>query len=215
MLVPPTCDIENRKRRESEGLTEKKVIRTPFDPAEIKSLRSGEIVYLTGRIFTARDQAHILMLRDGIPKNLETKRLAVYHCGPIAKQELGKWRILSAGPTTSMRMESLESDFLELSGALAVIGKGGMGPRTLESLKKLGAVYLSITGGVGVTAMKQLGPVKAVHFLEELGPVEAVWEFDAIELGPLVVTMDTHGHSLHENVAADTRSNLERVLDRA
>lgn len=190
----------------------KKIIRTPLDPAELKTLKSGEVVYLTGRIFTARDQAHIMMLRDGIPPELETKRLAVYHCGPIAKPDPLGWRILSAGPTTSMRMESLESDFLEKSGALAIIGKGGMGPRTLEALKRLGAVYLSITGGVGVTAMKQLGPVKKVHFLDELGPVEAVWEFDAIELGPLVVTMDTHGHSLHESVSAETKSNLERVL---
>jgi tartrate/fumarate subfamily iron-sulfur-dependent hydro-lyase beta chain len=194
---------------------EKKVDHTPLDSSVVKSLKSGEVVYITGRIFTARDQAHILMLREGIPPELETAGLAVYHCGPIAKPEFGGWRILSAGPTTSMRMESLESEFLERSGALAIIGKGGMGPRTMEALTRLGAVYLSITGGVGVTAMQQLGPVKGVHFLEELGPVEAVWEFDAVELGPLVVTMDTHGHSLHDRVSADTRANLGRLLDNA
>lgn len=193
-------------------MTEKRILRTPLEPSRVRSLRSGEVVYITGRIFTARDQAHLLMLREGIPPGLETKRLAVYHCGPIAKPDLSGWRILSAGPTTSMRMESLESDFLEMSGVLAVIGKGGMGPRTLEALKRLGAVYLSITGGLGVTSMKQLGPVKAVHFLDELGPVEAVWEFDAVEFGPLVVTMDTHGHSLHDDVSAQTRANLERIL---
>ena len=193
-------------------MNEKRIIHTPLDPALVRSLRSGEVVYLTGRIFTARDQAHILMLREGIPAGLETKQLAIYHCGPIAKPDLGGWRILSAGPTTSMRMESLESEFLEKSGALAVIGKGGMGPETLEALKKLGAIYLSITGGVGVTAMKQLGPVKAVHFLDELGPVEAVWEFDAIKFGPLVVTMDTHGHSLHADVSKETRANLDHIL---
>ena len=193
----------------------RKTIHTPLDPGAVRSLRIGEVVHLTGPIFTARDQAHMLMLDEGIPPGLNTEGLAVYHCGPIAKQEHGRWRILSAGPTTSMRMESMQSRFLEMSRALAVIGKGGMGAETLEALKNLGAVYLSITGGVGVSAMKQLGPVKAVHFLERLGPVEAVWEFDAIEFGPLVVTMDTHGHSLHDNVSAETKSNLDKVLDRA
>ncbi len=193
----------------------KKVVRTPLDPSLVKSLRIGEVIYLSGRIFTARDQAHLLMLKGGIPSGLKTRGLAVYHCGPIAKQEMGKWRILSAGPTTSIRMESMEPRFMEISGVLAVIGKGGMGPGTLDALKRLGAVYLSITGGVGVTAMKQLGPVQAVHFLDELGPVEAVWEFDAKELGPLVVTMDTHGHSLHDHVSSETLTNLEMVLKKA
>ncbi|MFO7618487.1 MAG: FumA C-terminus/TtdB family hydratase beta subunit [Thermoplasmata archaeon] len=193
-------------------MTEKRVLRTPLDSSTIRALKIGDIVYLTGRVFTARDQAHMLMLRTGIPKELDTRGLAVYHCGPIVKNGPKGPRITSAGPTTSMRMESLQPRFLELSGAMAVIGKGGMGPSTLEALEKLGAVYLSITGGLGALAMKQLGDIKAVHFLEELGPVEAVWEFDAEEFGPLVVTMDSHGNSLHEAVSAVTLENLARVL---
>jgi tartrate/fumarate subfamily iron-sulfur-dependent hydro-lyase beta chain len=195
-------------------MSKKQVLKTPLDPSAVKALNVGDIVYLSGRLFTARDQAHMLMLRQGIPKDLETKGLAVYHCGPIVKENENGQYITSAGPTTSMRMESLEPDFLKLSGALAVIGKGGMGPSTLEALKKCGAVYLSITGGVGALAMKQLGPIKAVHFLEELGPVEAVWVFDAIELGPLVVTMDSHGNSLHKTVSAETLINLDKILAR-
>jgi tartrate/fumarate subfamily iron-sulfur-dependent hydro-lyase beta chain len=195
-------------------MTKKHVLRTPLASSDVMALKVGDVVYLDGRIFTARDQAHMLMLKQGIPKGLETKGLAVYHCGPIVKENENGQYITSAGPTTSMRMESLEPEFLRLSGTLAVIGKGGMGPSTLEALKKYGAVYLSITGGVGALAMKQLGPIKAVHFLEELGPVEAVWEFDARELGPLVVTMDAHGNSLHKTVSAETLINLEKVLMR-
>jgi tartrate/fumarate subfamily iron-sulfur-dependent hydro-lyase beta chain len=194
-------------------VTGKRIIRTPLDQKTIGSLKIGDVVFLSGRIFTARDQAHMLMLKDGLPPGLETKGLAVYHCGPIVKQMNGERVITSAGPTTSMRMESLEPEFLEMSGARAVIGKGGMGHGTLKALERLGAVYLSITGGLGALAMKRLGPMKEVHFLEELGPVEAVWVFDAEELGPLVVTMDSHGNSLHDAVSAVTGENLAGVLD--
>jgi len=215
MLVPQACHYKVGQGREGGLTAEKRIIRTPLDPRTVKSLKIGDAVYLTGRIFTARDQAHILMLKDGIPPGLETKGLAVYHCGPIVKQRNGERIITSAGPTTSMRMESLETEFLEMSGALAIVGKGGMGPETLKALEKLGAVYLSITGGLGALAMKRLGPIKAVHFLEELGPVEAVWVFDAVELGPLVITMDSHGNSLHEAVSAVTRENLARILEKS
>jgi len=190
----------------------KRILKTPFDSQEIKELAVGDIVYITGRIFTARDQAHMRMLKLGIPDDLLTENMPVYHCGPIAKKNGNGWDITSAGPTTSMRMETLEPDFLKLSGSKAIIGKGGMGDETLEALKENGAVYLSITGGVGALAMKQLGPAKAVHFIEELGPVEAVWEFDAVELGPLVVSMDSKGNSLHSQVFEETKKNLERIV---
>ncbi len=215
MLVPQARHNKVGQGREGGLTAERKIIRTPLDPGAVKSLKIGEIVYMSGRIFTARDQAHVLMLKKGIPPGLETKGLAIYHCGPIVKQRNGERTITSAGPTTSMRMESLEPEFLEMSGALAIVGKGGMGHGTLRALERLGAVYLSITGGLGALAMKRLGSIKEVYFLEELGPVEAVWLFDADELGPLVVTMDSHGNSLHEAVSAVTRENLARILGKA
>ena len=190
----------------------KRILKTPFDPNEIKQLAVGDIVYITGRIFTARDQAHMMILERGIPSNLATENFPVYHCGPIAKRNGDGWLITSAGPTTSLRMESLEPEFLKLTGSKAIIGKGGMGDSTLQALKEQGAVYLSITGGVGALAMKQLGSAKAVHFIDELGPVEAVWEFDATELGPLVVTMDSKGNSLHSQMFEKTKENLERIV---
>ena len=193
-------------------MSEKRILKTPLDPEEVKNLAIGDIVYITGHVFTARDQAHMMLLKNGIPEDILTKNMPVYHCGPIAKKNGKGWEITSAGPTTSMRMETLEPDFLRFSGAKAIIGKGGMGPRTLEALKENGAVYLSITGGVGATAMKQLGPAKNVHFIDELGPVEAVWEFDAVELGPLVVTMDSKGNSLHSQVFEKTAENLKQFL---
>lgn len=194
-------------------MTGRRIIETPLSRDAAGRLKMGDVVYLTGRLFTARDQAHMLMLERGIPPGLGTKDMVLYHCGPIVKERDGAMVVTSAGPTTSMRMEALEPRFLEISGARAVIGKGGMGAGTLEALKNLGCVYLSITGGVGALAMRALGPVRAVHFLEELGPVEAVWEFDATELGPLVVTMDSHGNSLHDTVGAVTAENLAGILN--
>lgn len=125
---------------------------------------------------------------------------------------VGGWSILSAGPTTSFRMESLEPRFLDLFGVKVIIGKGGMGPRTLEALRKHTVVYAAFTGGAGALAARGLGRVKGVHYLDELGMAEAVWVFEAREFGPLVVSMDSHGGSLYEGVNRTTGENLRDIL---
>ncbi len=187
-------------------------LKTPIDNETISKLVAGDIIYLSGTVFTARDEAHMELLEHGDIPGFDMTGLGLYHCGPVMQQKDGKWNIISAGPTTSFRMETLEPEFLDKFKVKLIIGKGGMGPLTLESLKKHNVVYVSFTGGAGALAAKGLGEVKGVYYLEELGMPEAVWVFEAKGFGPLIVSMDSKGHSLYDDVNSKTKENLERLL---
>ncbi len=190
----------------------KKVIDTPIDPEEVKELRVGDTFYITGIIFTARDSAHekLLSLED---KELpfDPSKYAMFHCGPAIHKVDGKWTVVSAGPTTSIRMEIFEDDFIERFGTKIIIGKGGMGPRTLKALEKHGAVYVQYTGGAGALMAKAIEEVEDVYFLEELGIPEAFWMLRVKEAGPFLVTMDSTGKSLHDEVAEKVKKNLAKI----
>ncbi len=180
---------------------EKIHLQTPLSTKDIKNLSVGDTVYLSGQIFTARDEAHkkILELKKKTGKiPFNPKGMALFHCGPIVRKEKNKWIIVSAGPTTSARMESLERKFLSSFGVKIIIGKGGMGKETLKALKKTGAVYTHFTGGAGALAAKAIKEVENVYFLKELGMPEAVWILKAENFGPLIVTMDAKGNSFYE-----------------
>ncbi len=187
----------------------KKVLTTPLDPEEVSRLRVGDAFYITGIIFTARDSAHekFLSLRDEeLP--FDPAKYALFHCGPAIHKVDGKWTVVSAGPTTSIRMEIFEDKFIERFGTKIIIGKGGMGERTLKALEKHGAVYVQYTGGAGALMAKAIEEVEDVHFLEELGIPEAFWMFRVKEAGPFLVTMDSTGKSLHADVAETVKKNL-------
>lgn len=151
-------------------------------------------------MFTARDSAHMKILGMK-PKNLpfDPSSMALYHCGPLMKKENGLWIVVSAGPTTSSRMEEMENILLEQFGIHLIIGKGGMGKRTIKALKKTGSVYAAFPGGAGVLAADRIIYVPQVYWLEELGMPEAVWIFEVKEFGPLVVAMDSIGQSLYQH----------------
>jgi fumarate hydratase subunit beta len=170
-------------------------LRTPLGN-EVLDLRAGEQVTLSGIVYTARDEAHEQMMKEGIP--FDPRGAAVYHCGPVISGS----RILAAGPTTSARMNTL-SGFLLDAGVRALIGKGGMSA-DVSGLMRDRAVYLACTGGCAVLAASRM-ELKGVYF-EDLGMAEAIWilEFDHI---PLVVGMDSHGQNLVEDVAG--RAKLE------
>jgi tartrate/fumarate subfamily iron-sulfur-dependent hydro-lyase beta chain len=187
-------------------------LNTPVDDKTVSKLKVGDIIYLSGTVFTARDEAHMELIKDGAPEGLDMQGLALYHAGPVMKQEDGKWKVTAAGPTTSYRMETLEPDFLDKFPVKIIIGKGGMGPLMLAALKKHNVVYTSFTGGAGALAAKGLGEVRTVYYLEELGMPEAVWVFEAKDYGPIVVGMDAHGNSLYDEVNARAKENLERIL---
>ena len=172
----------------------------PLSNDEIQNLHVGDIVFLSGNLFTARDEAHQQLLRtpvDQLP--FDPDSLGLYHCGPLMKKTKNHWQVIAAGPTTSSRLELFEADLLEKFPLIQVIiGKGGMGKDTLTALHNKG-VYLSYTGGAAALAADQISTVKDVFWLEELGMAEAIWIFEVRSFGPLVVGMDSHGKSLFSN----------------
>jgi fumarate hydratase subunit beta len=190
------------------------VLTTPLDEAKIRALHAGDTIYVTGRMFTARDDAHHVLLEaaaKGDPLPLDPGDMAMFHCGPVVEQTDGVWQVVSAGPTTSARMEMFEAEFLDRFGTRLIIGKGGMGPRTLEALQRVGAVYTHFTGGAGALAARAVRRVPAVYWLEELGIPEAVWVFDVERFGPLTVAMDAHGRSLYEELAVTVKKNMDAI----
>ncbi len=189
-----------------------RVLETPISKEEVRDLTVGDVVYVSGTMFTARDEAHRVLLELGAPLPLEG--LALFHCGPVVQKVDGGWRVVAAGPTTSARMEMFEADFLKRFKPRLIIGKGGMGKRTLAALEEVGAVYTHFTGGAGALAARAIKRVREVHFLEELGIPEAVWVLEVERFGPLVVTMDAHGRSLYEELERTVSANLARIKER-
>ena len=172
----------------------------PIAKKEIQKLHIGDIVYITGEVFTARDEAHQRLLKypsDTLPFAIDS--IGLYHCGPLMKKSKEGWEVIAAGPTTSSRMEFFEAELLKkFSSINIIIGKGGMGGQTVEALKDRG-VYVAYTGGAAALAADQITAVKQVYWLEELGMAEAVWIFQVDHFGPLVVGIDAHGQTLFKN----------------
>ncbi len=182
--------------------------KTPITDA--RKYKVGDVIYITGEVILARDEAHKKLLEEGAPIDLEGS--VIYHCGPVVTKKNGEWKVVAAGPTTSIRMEIFEDEFIKRFHPAIIVGKGGMGERTLKALKEHGAVYAAYTGGCGALAAERIKSVKEVHFLEELGIPEAVWVFRVKEFGPLVVTMDSHGNSIYDEIDEKAKKNLDEIL---
>jgi fumarate hydratase subunit beta len=192
-------------------------LTTPLTEGDVRRLRAGDIVYLSGLIFTARDAAHkkiISILESGGKLPFETRGLAVYHAGPIVRRRDGEWEVVAAGPTTSARMEPVEPRFIELTGVRMIIGKGGMGRGTREACQRYGAVYAVFTGGAAVLAAQSVERVEAVYWLDELGMAEAVWLLRVRDFGPLTVVIDSHGNDLYEETLSTARSKAAEILEK-
>ena len=191
-------------------------LRTPISEEDIRKLRVNDVLYVSGTIVTARDQAHrraLEFFKQGklLPINLEG--LAVFHCGPLMGKEGDKWIIVSAGPTTSTRMEVFEDEFIEKFKVRVIIGKGGMGARTTEAMRKYGAVYGAFTGGAGVLASQAVKSVKRVEWLD-LGMPEALWILEVEEFGPLTVAIDSHGNNLFLEVGKRVETNKQKIYEK-
>ncbi|MCS7216554.1 MAG: FumA C-terminus/TtdB family hydratase beta subunit [Candidatus Bipolaricaulota bacterium] len=189
-----------------------RVLTTPIAEGEARALRAGDVFYLTGLLITARDEAHRKALERGAPLPLEG--LAIFHCGPVVQRKGDSWEVVAAGPTTSARMELFEAEFLRRFRPRVIVGKGGMGEKTLQALAEVGAVYAHFTGGAGVLAAQAIRRVRDVFWLEELGIPEAIWVFEVERFGPLVVAMDAHGRSLYKDLSAQVERNLEAIRAR-
>ena len=177
-------------------------LSTPISEKTVRQLRVNDTIYLSGTIITARDAAHKRALRfheEGkqLPVNLEG--LAVFHCGPLVKKEKGVWRMVAAGPTTSSRMDLFEDEFIKNFKVRVVVGKGGMGKRTVDAMKQYGAVYGAFTGGAAVLAAKAIKHVKGVEW-SDLGMPEAMWILEIEDFGPLTIAIDAHGNNLFETI---------------
>ena len=192
-----------------------KQLTTPVAEEAITALQVGDVVYLTGELFTARDRAHHRLLEYlNADKGSEIPippGAVLYHCGPVVRRQNASWEVLAAGPTTSSRMDLLTPTLIEQLQIRGIIGKGGMGDATRAAMQRHGCVYLAMTGGAAVLASARIKAVKKVYWID-LGMAEAVWQLQVEEFGPLVVGIDAHGTSLYERVTAEARRQLAAIV---
>jgi fumarate hydratase class I len=179
-------------------------LTTPLSEQEVRALKVGDVVLLNGLVHTARDAVHHHLMSHEPPVDLHGG--ALFHCGPVVLREGEGWRMTAAGPTTSQREEAYEAEVIRRYGVRAVIGKGGMGPRTLAALRECGAVYLNAVGGAAQLYASCIESVEGADLLE-FGPPEAMWHVRVKDF-PVIVTMDAHGASLHERVENDSLQAL-------
>ena len=193
------------------GTSGKKAIalHTPLSEADVRKLKAGDMVLLSGTVFTGRDEVHKYLSKGGDLPIL--KDGVIYHCGPVVLEEKGAYRVVAAGPTTSIREEPYQADIIQRYGVKAVIGKGGMGTKTLQACKEHGCVYLHAIGGAAQIYARCVEKVEGVQLKEKFGSPEAVWVLRVKDF-PAVVTMDSHGQSLHQEVAEASKRRLQSVL---
>ncbi len=191
-------------------------LSTPITEEQIRKLNVNDILYVSGTIVTARDQAHRRALeyfKDGKPLPLNIEGLAVFHCGPVVSKQGEQWVAVAAGPTTSTRMDIFEDEFIGDFKVRVIIGKGGMGKRTTDAMSKYGAVYGAFTGGAAVLAAKAITKVKGVEWFD-LGMPEAMWIFEVKDFGPLVVAIDSHGNNLFTDVHKKVEESKIRIYQK-
>ncbi len=174
----------------------KKILSTPIRDEDLENLRVGDVVYLTGHIVTCRDVAHRRLIEFKRELPVDLKGGAIFHAGPIVRKlENGQFEMVSIGPTTSMRMEKFEREFIEQTGVKLIVGKGGMGPLTEEGCKKHKAVHAIFPGGCAVLAATQVEEIEDAQW-QDLGMPETLWVNRVRELGPLIISIDTQGNNL-------------------
>jgi fumarate hydratase class I len=186
-------------------------LNTPISEQAIRALKVGDSVEISGVLFTGRDAVHKYLHEGGqLPKAVDLRNGVLYHCGPVViKDAQGAWKVVAAGPTTSIREEPYQGQIIKDFGLRGVIGKGGMGERTLAACQQFGCVYFHAVGGAAQVLAECIKRVGGVYLLEQFGAPEAIWELE-VERFPVVVTMDAHGHSLHQEVFAASQAELAK-----
>ncbi len=176
----------------------KKILTTPIKTEDLIDLRIGDVIYLTGTLVTCRDTGHKRRVLSNVKPKVDLQGGAVFHAGPIVKKTNDKWEMVSVGPTTSMRMEKYEKEFIEATGVKLIIGKGGMGEKTTKACIDNKVVHTVFPGGSAVVAGSEVEEITDVEWLD-LGMPEAFWVLKVKEFGPLIVSIDTKGNNLFEN----------------
>ena len=186
-----------------------KELKHPFSEKSIRALKAGDAVSITGRIYTGRDKFH-KFFADGGKIPVDFKDGALYHCGPVVVRS-EEWKVVAAGPTTSVRENPYEPDFIAKTGVRVIIGKGGMDANTLAAMKRHGCVYIQAVGGGGAIYADAVKRVAGVSLLKEFGAAEAVWHLDVVDFRG-VVAMDAHGRSLFAEVDAASKRRLSDLI---
>jgi fumarate hydratase class I len=183
-------------------------LRAPITDQQVRALKVGDVVLISGPVFTGRDQVHAYLMKNDPPVDLRGSVL--YHCGPVVvKDAQGGWQVTAAGPTTSIREEPYQAEILKRYGVRAVVGKGGMGAKTLAGLKESGGVYLNAIGGAAQFYARCIDRVTGVSLMQ-FGTPEAMWHLEVHDF-PAIVTMDSHGNSLHKEVEEESGAVLETL----
>ncbi len=178
----------------------KKILVTPITAEDLQDIHTGDILYMEGTLVTCRDVAHRRLIEGGRELPVDLRGSAIFHAGPIVRAVAGEanaYEMVSVGPTTSMRMERFEKEFIARTGVRLIIGKGGMGPETQEGCRQHGALHCVFPAGCAVLAATEVLRITEHHW-DELGMPETLWCCDVKEFGPLVVSIDVHGHNLFE-----------------
>ena len=199
--------------KSTNGFIDMTELTTPITEEQVRGLKVGDQVSISGVVFTGRDAVHKYLHEGGaLPEGVSLEGGIIYHCGPVVQHDdHGEWHVTAAGPTTSIREEPYQADIMKKFGVRGVIGKGGMGPKTLAGCAENGCVYLHGIGGAAQVLAEHITKVRNVYFKEEFGSPEAIWELE-VEGFPAVVTMDCHNESLHADVAAASQAALEENL---
>jgi fumarate hydratase, class I len=182
-------------------------LQAPITEEQVRSLKVGDVVLVSGLMFTGRDAVHAHLMKN--PPPVDLRGSVLYHCGPVVAREGDGWRVTAAGPTTSIREEPYQADLLKRYGVRVVIGKGGMGAKTLAALEEHGAVYLNAIGGAAQFYARTITGVDGVSLLE-FGTPEAMWHLRVQDF-PAIVTMDAHGNSLHKDVEQASGEELAQL----
>ncbi|MGD8191730.1 fumarate hydratase [Brevibacillus ginsengisoli] len=204
--------VMDQSKSEAEGASERRevVLEAPITEEQIRSLKVGDVVIINGMMHTGRDAFHKYMMDHDCPVDLNGG--VIYHCGPVMlKDDAGEWHVKAAGPTTSIREEPYQGDILKKFGLRAVIGKGGMGAKTLKALEEHGAVYLNAIGGAAQYYADCMEKVEGVDFME-FGVPEAMWHL-RVKGFAAIVTMDSHGNSLHADVEKNSKDKLAQFAE--
>jgi L(+)-tartrate dehydratase beta subunit len=190
----------------------KKVLTTPIKDEYLEDINVGDIVYLNGTLVTCRDVPHRRLIELGMELPVDLKDLAIFHAGPIIAKDGEGWKMVSIGPTTSMRMEKFEKQFIEKTGVKLVIGKGGMGPETVEACRDCKALHAVFIGGCAVLAATEVEEIERVEWLE-LGMPEALWVLRVKNFGPLIISIDTKGNNLFEINKATYNERKKKIVE--
>ena len=195
----------------------KKILTTPIKAEDLKDIKIGDIIYLTGNIVTCRDVPHRRVVEEGRELPLDIRGGAIFHAGPIIRKfdENGeeRYEIVSVGPTTSMRMEKFEYEFIAKTGVRLIVGKGGMGENTMRGCAEFGALHCVFPAGCAVIAATQVEAIESANWTE-LGMPETLWNCRVKEFGPLIVSVDANGDNLFEQNKIEFNRKKDEALEK-